>query len=353
MKIELTLSPDYVSTWGVWDAIRELLQNAYDEGEEEIAYDSDAETLTIRNANVTLEKSSLLLGNSTKANDEAKIGQFGEGYKVATIALLRKQKTITFYNGSEIWKPRFVKSRRFNSDILTFFIEKNPVRSKGLTVVVNGITPDEWQTIQANDLHLHEAKTLVHGNIGSMIDECHRVYVGGLYICNMDEFIYGYNFAPKYIKLGRDRNITNSFEIQWIIRRMLASYKPQSNYSDDIILDMIIDGARDVEYMEITESIAYAAYIRFRSTFGEFAVPCTCQSDVDAVPPGYTGVIVSRKYKEAIEACNLYEKPVGTELTVSDKLSAWFDDIKSCYDISEEHCSTFYELLEELKDKLD
>ena len=103
-KIELTISPNYVPTWTYLDAVRELFQNALDQEEQNPenvmrwSYDEDALSLTISNAHSTLSIASLLLGQTSKADDKSTIGQFGEGYKIATLVLLREGKTITFYN---------------------------------------------------------------------------------------------------------------------------------------------------------------------------------------------------------------------------------------------------------------
>ena len=103
-KIELTIAPSYVPSWGIVEAVRELFQNALDQQKQNPTnkmsweYDPEAQRLRICNKYSTLEASSLLLGATTKADDTSTIGQFGEGYKIATLVLLRNDKKITFYN---------------------------------------------------------------------------------------------------------------------------------------------------------------------------------------------------------------------------------------------------------------
>ena len=101
---ELTLTPDYVSDWTFNDAIRELIQNgtdqeALDKGNVfSLGYDEDQEILSLKNAKSSLKINTLLLGRSSKADNEDTVGKFGEGYKSAALVLNRIGKTFTIYN---------------------------------------------------------------------------------------------------------------------------------------------------------------------------------------------------------------------------------------------------------------
>ena len=81
-EYELTISPNYVSNWGVREAIRELLQNAVDANicgySKIIEYDNNIQTLKIKNEGAKLPASSLILGCSSKGNNDNLTGQFGE-----------------------------------------------------------------------------------------------------------------------------------------------------------------------------------------------------------------------------------------------------------------------------------
>ena len=104
---ELTLTPNYVSDWTFNDALRELIQNGTDqevldkENKFQIIYNGKEKTLRLVNQKSVLKINTLLLGRSSKANNEDTVGQFGEGYKIAALVLNRLGKTFTIYNNEK------------------------------------------------------------------------------------------------------------------------------------------------------------------------------------------------------------------------------------------------------------
>lgn len=105
---ELTLTPNYVSDWNFNDALRELIQNGTDQevldpdNEFQIDYSPKEKVLRLKNRKSVLKINTLLLGRSSKANNEDTVGQFGEGYKIAALVLNRLGKTFTIYNNEKM-----------------------------------------------------------------------------------------------------------------------------------------------------------------------------------------------------------------------------------------------------------
>lgn len=346
-KIELTLAPNYVPTWTLVDAVRELFQNALDqqkqnsENEASWYYDDTTGTLTISNATSKLTAASLLLGQTTKADDTSTIGQFGEGYKIATLVLLREGKNVVFYNygAREIWRPRFVKSRRFGTDILTFFIEKKAIWEKvpsaDLVIAIEGISPDEYyDQIVPSNLHLRkDFEVIEETEYGDVIDLPGKVFVNGLYVCDYEPYTYGYNFKPEHIHLDRDRKMVSDFDLRWMASKMW------SNSNDfDRVLEMLSEGRADVAYLD---SVSYdykwrdLAVEKFKSVYGPEAIPVTCQEELDKVPTGYTGVVVNGNYNALIRGSLNFTMPEPDSTSPLDELYDWFDSIKSKLDSDE------------------
>lgn len=347
-KIELTLAPNYVPTWTLVDAVRELFQNALDqqkqnsENEASWNYDDVTGVLTISNATSKLTAASLLLGQTTKADDKYTIGQFGEGYKIATLVLLREGKNVVFYNygAREIWRPRFVKSRRFGTDILTFFIEKKAIWEKvpsaDLVIAIEGISADEYyDQIVPSNLHLRgDFEVIEETGYGNIINLPGKVFVNGLYVCDYEPYTYGYNFKPEHIRLDRDRKMVSDFDLRWMASKMWSG----SNNIDKV-LEMISEDKADVAFLR---DVSYSkkwrdlATDKFKSVYGPEAIPVTSQEELDKVPTGYKGVVVNSNYNALIRESSSFVMPRPNDRSPVDDLQDWYDSIKHKLDSDEQ-----------------
>ena len=362
-KIELSLSSDYVPNWTIVDAVRELFQNALDQeaqNPENTAsgeYNEEAQVLSIRSKKAVLPVKSLLLGSTTKADDTNTIGQFGEGYKVATLVLLRNDKQVIFYNygNRETWLPRFVKSRRFGADVLTFFIDKKhiweSVPSNSLSIDVHGITREEYyEHIVPSNLHLQSSYAIEHitehGEILSADTHVGMVYVNGLYVCKYDPYAYGYNFKPGQLTLDRDRKLASDFDLKWLASKMWAS--------DPNVVVLIEKGLADVAYVKDMSwksslNLPDQAFEKFRQVHGPHAVPVTTQEEADKVPAGYRGVIVSGNYRSLIRRSSLYSEPASDIPSPLERLYQWYEVVADSGCLSDEEQAEFEDIYREVK----
>ena len=150
--INTWISEEYCPNWGIWEAIREILQNQLDritekigkkniliEGKKtknneestdytffnnsngeivgEIKYNEEQKTLIIWN-NGKLEKGNLLLGGFKDTNNDEIIGRFGEGMKLSALALCRADKQgirrrINILINDECWKFQIKPDEKF------------------------------------------------------------------------------------------------------------------------------------------------------------------------------------------------------------------------------------------------
>lgn len=341
-KFELSLAKDYVPSWTFVDAVREFFQNALDQetvlndNKMFIKYNKEDKQLVIGNKKSVLETKSLLLGASTKSNDEKTIGQFGEGYKIGTLVLTRENHPVTFYNygNKEVWRPRFVKSKRYNAEILTFFTDKKYPWQKqphnNLEITIDNITEVQYEKIKESNLHLQDIGEVIKTEKGNILLEDKykgKVYVNGLFVCDYGNYEHGYDFKPGEINIDRDRKLVNSFDLKWLASNMWAA---QEGY-EIRTAELIKKNTGDVEYITSHSHVSPGfktttdtLYNDFKEQYGERAVPVSSQEEMESLADGYKPVLVSYNEKTVMEQSALYKRPEFIiQPALSDKLEDW------------------------------
>jgi hypothetical protein len=301
----LPIAPTYVKHWGVWEAVREIYQNALDASESlncEVKMEWADDCLTIRTTKGSLSRESLVLGNSTKGQDASQRGKFGEGYKLAMLVLARKKRMCDIYTGGELWRGKIEFDSSFNSQVLAIDVLPYP-SDLGVTFHV-GVFYSEWLAIQKN---------IRADNTATILEEAAergRIYVGGLYVTTLKEFHYGYAFAAGEITLDRDRGMVSGFDVSWETSR-LWTYR-----GGRIATELLEAQAPDVAHVDshVTRISPIASYAlgAFRKLHGHFAVPVTTQEEIErATAAGVKWVLVSQKLKEVLRTVKSWFIPTG------------------------------------------
>lgn len=348
---ELTVSMGYVPTWTHVEAVREIFQNAKDEetvnpqNKMFFDYNEDTETLLIGNKIGKLDKSTLLIGISDKRGDDKTIGQHGEGYKIATVVLLREGLSLKVYNFgcNEVWTARKIKSRRYGVEIPSFDITKagsilRPVENHDLVFEIKGITPQMYNEIKESNLYLQ-------GDIGETKDAGAdgrlllnptykgKIFVSGLYVCTDSRLNYGYDFAPCKIQLDRDRHTIAGWGLQSATTDVIASTRDVELIKNSIEL---FDG----EFLKCRISTRFCVTTaanemaeEFFEKYGSNAVAVTNEDEKhEALSMGAIPCIVSQSMAEFIRNSSLYNDNIeangNVSMSLSDKLEDWFERIK-------------------------
>ena len=204
--MEYPISSNYVSAWTVQDATRELLQNAMDSGEWRVEADG-----SLVNKG-TLRPEHFLLGCSEKASSDT-IGQFGEGLKLALLVLARNGYKVFINSAGTLYTAAIRESVHFpGQQVLCIDSVEGRDHEPGYTAINTHPTLD-WE---ANVLANPEGYRILRNNP--------KLYVKGLYVCDLQHFKHGYNFHPGYLKLGRDRNVVSDFDLAYEASRMIAQF---------------------------------------------------------------------------------------------------------------------------------
>lgn len=349
---ELSLTRGYVSRWGMAQAVREFLQNAIDSDSpfvyEFVEDDGGTAILALKSEFTILTPATLLLGSTSKADSADSIGSFGEGYKIALLVLTRLGYDVEMRNGDVLWRPKFRFNARFGEELLV--IEETPLSdrsNKGLTVVITGLTPADVEEVRASCLKMQETvgqvKSTQFGDI--MLERPGKLYVGGLFICETD-LVHGYNIKPEHIKLERDRQTVDSWDLKRVTRDMWFD-----TGEVDKVAAMIEAGVLDVEYArwDSPAIIKEACYRLFRAKYPG-AIAAQSNAELKAlIEQGMTKVVVlNSAYYYQIKGSTSYNSESRTSvMSPEQRLEAWF--AKAKYHMRDDAKRSFRDLIAEAK----
>ena len=231
---ELAISSNYVHTWNIEEAVREIMQNAIDSETDgnKLTISYGGGTLRIQNVGCNLEISSLVLGNSGKHDTTKYIGTYGEGFKLALIVLLRNNLDVTIYTNNQRWKPEFRKSNKFKIETLHIDVENGFDGYKDTIIFeIKGLEVSDFEIIRDKSLAMMKKMGF---NIGEIIETDYgdillekrykgMMFVNGLYVQEDSSFAYGYDFKPEYLHLDRDRKAINYYKMRELTARAITS----------------------------------------------------------------------------------------------------------------------------------
>lgn len=247
---ELSIDVDSLPTWGIQEALRELVQNLID-NDKGYEYSYHNGELRLRNNYTVLPRSVLLVGKSNKRDDCNSRGKHGDGLGSALAIMCREGIDISIINGDEVWTPTR-HSESFESDVM--FINVEDFYGDDYFEVQVHISQSEYDKLIDHTLPLQENIGNYHqcdeGKI--LLDSKHvgQIYCGGIWVCNDSNLDYGYDFLPKHLSLDRDRQRVSTFDLQWITKEMWS----QVTKSDDVnavslVADMVEKRSADTLYL--------------------------------------------------------------------------------------------------------
>ena len=262
--IYLAISTNYVEHWGFWEATREVLQNAIDTKDYEVSTMRSSGVLKIKSMSGAMDLSTLMLGESSKRNDEGSIGKYGEGYKLALLVLVRNSYEVLIKNGSDCWRVSIDKHPQMGIDCLAIKVFKGVYIDEEIenevSFVITGLTYDDFDIVERNfiDKDMLDFNVIAENEgsycfeYGDYEEDPKKVFVGGLYVCDLpdsDDYRYSYNFAPNVLELDRDRKTVDGFYLQYEGTKLLSGAG-----EFEVLASLANIGATDVsDYYKISE----------------------------------------------------------------------------------------------------
>jgi hypothetical protein len=225
-KIQLTIDKNYCSDWGVWDGVRELIQNAKDADDDgykmTVEHFPRTSRLEITSAKTYVEPAKLLvLGKSDKAPG-TKRGQFGEGFVLGCLALMRKGCDVSFRNGDLSWSISFeepdVGHPLAGNELMTFKSRTLAHREQDFRIEIENIDAAVWDILKKLFLFITPptmADTLATAE-GSLL--LHAEYIGqvfsrGIFVRKFENLSCGYDMTN--LALDRDRRFVDEWDLHY------------------------------------------------------------------------------------------------------------------------------------------
>lgn len=351
------ITREYINHWTVCNGVREYCSNMLDSPAPS-EYEIGEDFVILTSKGITLPVTIFTMGYSQNRKDDEAVGQFGEGVLVAMVPLLREGKGLHFINGNVIWKPAFEYNESLGIEVLVINEEENHCGENNYSVVIDNLTPDEIQEIRESCVYFRDdLGEVLEGHIGQVIKGIQgKLFVGGIFVCDIPKHVYSYNFKSKYLPLNRDRQSVNDWDLGVQTQRLLDEVESAQG-----IAKLIIDKSPDVYYSKfgVDLPVAEAVFNDFVEVHGNKVVASDWIEAGRLTDEGYEDVFVtgneamtkaiqkSKGYKEFLQTVDKVVEEVDNTTPI-EMLEEWASTFTFEYSCDE---GSFKELLEVFKSR--
>ena len=237
MLIDYNMSRDYCSDWTATDAIREIVQNALDSGQN---YECDIleKEISVLTKNTVLSPRVFSMGVSEKS--EGAIGKYGEGFKIAMLVLTRLGHNPLIFTGNYTVSGLFKEHEFTGVETFCLRVEDSYTVFDGTQFVCSSVNIDV-EDVQSKILPFTIKDMAMPDKVDIWQDRPGEIFVNGLFVTKAD-LVFGYNFAPSNIDLNRDRNMVGG--LYW----QLAQYYGELGASKaELLFNLVERDAPDVQ----------------------------------------------------------------------------------------------------------
>lgn len=342
----LPIKSTYVSHWGTWECIREIIQNAKDEEEDNgnpmtIRYHRG--WLRIGNRGADITRKALLIGETSKANRPDLRGQFGEGLDLALLAGVRAGYEVRVYTRTEVWTPTIEHVKKFDASVLVVRTRAVKTETSGVEIRIK-MPLDDWKEARKLFRFIvdddEDQKIVVRdGTILLHPDRKGQIYVKGIYCTTMPKMDYGYDLNEA--KMDRDRRMVDVWDLRYHLANMLREgVAKEPGKLAPAVYKMLQRKSEDVQSMGYSDSdeFAEAMAAQFKAEHGD-AVPVEGMAESQRLDHvGARGVVVSDTLKRVLEKKVRSAQEVHRELATA-AVAEW-----SWHDLEPEEQTTLGEL---------
>jgi len=240
-KIALSVSSDYLPNWGAYEGLRELVQNYIDSQDDcgvkgSISYEGGSYTGKVILTNYgakPLTREALLFGVTSKANRTDQRGQFGEGMKVGTLALVRDNRKVTIRTQSENWTASLQTSTEFGGrKVLTFTTHKRQTVTDDVSVEIYPVYKEEWDKISQSFMFMQENVQGEENRFGKVLTGDtfrNKIFAKGIFVKDMEGMKWGYDLSE--LTLNRDRSMIDEWDVRHTIVSLLDTLYQSGSFT--------------------------------------------------------------------------------------------------------------------------
>ena len=356
-RIALSVSSDYLPNWGVHEGLRELVQNYIDAADDsgvkgEIRFEGGSARgrVFLRNPGAKpLTREALLFGVTSKADRADQRGQFGEGMKVGTLALVRAERSVTIRTQTETWSASLAPAPDFGGrKVLTFDTRKRQTEADAVEIEIGPVEREEWDAIRDAFMFMQEEEGEVSsakGYTGALLlDERHReaVFAKGILVTKMDGCRYGYDLSN--LTLNRDRSMVNEWDVRYQVVNLISEQYRNGTVTLADISAMFFDNVWEVRdghtwiYSNVTRDLLADMVTRKREA-----------------SPLSRGIIVTSSEEEAVKAESYGYAPVRIPKTLRDAAQYYLVSDKDEYLNFRKKVglATYAEMIAEMQDAIE
>ncbi len=313
---DLGLKHSYVPHWDVWEGVREFVQNYLDGmsdhfGSMRGSLRHTGSHLVLTNEETKLERSAWIMGQTSKANRADQRGQWGDGLKTGSLALIRAGVDVVMDNGCERWTPTIQESAQFGG-VETLHVKIRKLRKERNHFQARiAIDKETWNALRANFLAFCDETTTieVHHRGTILTDEsmAGRIYARGIFVTTDAKLDYGYDFTE--LELDRDRGRVASWELDTSISNIESAALCDGLLDSETMYLRMANGqhameqvARHIHYEPQAERVYSKLAERFLEEHGEDARPVADLAEQEQLSyVGRRGVVVSEALGIALE----------------------------------------------------
>ena len=301
MIAEISLKATAYPDWGIFEGVREIYQNMKDGDIDGYPMEIRANdsSVTFINAGAVLPREALLIGHTTKEDRNDQAGQFGEGLKLGSLALVRAGRKVTIEFNGERWIPKIIKSQTYDAEVLAFYIYKTEEDHDKLSVKIE-LYSNEWEEMKRKFLDVVnvEKMSCSYGSVIMNPDYAGKIFVKGIWVHDVDDLKYGYDFNN--VKVDRDRRMMDRWDRGDALCSVWGTILDKYEDAYPAFLKLLFDGAEDVEHFKHS-SFQLANEIRKRVVddfHKEYGDGHPVLNDLDAKEIGHfggRGIVVQSK----------------------------------------------------------